>query len=60
MDGKLKSVFIHWLSSSLDDALKEFVFLGLLKLRGNESMRFSVHWQRLEGCAADVKATRVV
>ena len=60
MDSKLKSVFIHWLSSSLDDALKEFVFLGLLKLGGNESMRFSVHWQRLEGCAADVKATRVV
>jgi len=60
MDGKLKGVFIHWLSSSLDDALKEFGFLRLLKLGRNESMRFSVKWQRLEGCAADVKATRVV
>ncbi len=60
MDGKLKCVFIHRLSSSLDDALKEFGFLGLLKLGGNKSMRFGVHWQRLEGCAADVKATWVV
>lgn len=60
MDSKLNGVFIHWHSASLDDALKEIGFLRLLKLGGNESMRFGVHWQRLEGCAADVKATRVV
>jgi hypothetical protein len=60
MDSKLNGVFIHWHSASLDDTLKEIGFLRLLKLRRNESMRFGVDWQRLEGCAADVKATRVV
>jgi hypothetical protein len=60
MDSKLNGVFINWFSASLDDTLKELGFFSLLKLRGNESVRFGVHWQRLEGCAACVKATRVV
>jgi hypothetical protein len=60
MDSKLNGVFINWLSASLDDTLKELGFICLLKLRGNESVRFGVHWKRLEGCAAGVKATRVV
>ena len=60
MDSKLNGVFINCLSASLNDTLKKLGFIGLLKLGWNESVRFGVHWQRLEGSAAGVKATRVV
>ena len=60
MDSKLKGVFIYGHSASLDDALKEVGLLGFLKLRGNKSVCFGVNWQRLEGCAADVKGTGMI
>ena len=60
MDGELKGVFVHRHSASLDNALKEVGLVGFLKLRRHEGVRFRVHWQGLEGCAAGYQATRIV